>query len=335
MAMATDTALDFALLAKELRALVRALEPRAHERELGGGKLVPTSVSFSTAQLQATAAGQPGGAGIRLGLTGRSVLLMAGISDATALIEVAFDRQPTDQRSSSTSGATGWTQATSWVPMVPGVSVKAPGGTIFKELWVRAATGCSNASTRNVCLVADVSQDAQDVSQAARTGNINANGDQTTSLSIVGRPSGTTDTIEGADGTAAGFGVPAIAAAQEGGAGYLRLLGGPGDALPSAVLGAQRIVEATTPTATVTRPTAGAASAAALAANAARRGAVILNLSTTETVYINFGATAAATATGFPIAPGGFYVLTTRQAVNAIRGAAADVSLAIAEESFT
>jgi len=334
MPSATDNATDFGLLVKELRHLVRLLEPKSRERELGGAKLVPSSVSFSTAQLQAAAAGQPGGEGIRLGLTGRSLLNMAGASDATALVEVAFDRQPTDLRSSSTSGATGWTQATSWLPLVPGCKVDAPGREVFTGVWVRAMTGCSNSATRNVCLVADVSQNSQAVQQAARTGNVNANGDQTTSLTIVGRPSGNTDSVEGADGTAAGFGVPAIGAAQEGGASYLRLLGGIGDALPSSVLGALRIAEATTPTATVTRVNATSSSAEILAANANRRGAVVVNLSTTtgETVYVQFAA-AATTAGGFPIGPGGFLTISTRQQVRAIT-ASATIALAILEESF-
>lgn len=332
--MATDVMPEFGLMVRELRELVRLLKPTTMERELGGAKLTPNAVSFSTAQLQATAEGQPGGAGVRIGMTGRSVLNMAGASDATALVEVAFDRQPTDLRSASTSGATGWTQASSWLPLVPGAKVIAPGGRVFKELWVRAMSACSNSATRNVCLVADVSQSAQDVTQAARTGNVNANGDQTTALTIVGRPSGSTDTIEGADGTAAGFGVPGIGAAVEGGASYLRLLGGVGDALPSAVLGALRIAEATTPTATVTRVDATSASAQVLAANANRRGAVILNLSTTtgETVYVQFGA-AATTAGGFPIGPGGFLAISSRQEVRAIT-ASATIALAILEEAF-
>lgn len=98
--------------------------------------------------------------------------------------------------------------------------------------------------------------------------------------------------------------------------------------------GVKRVAPATTATAVTERPTAGAASGAAVAANARRRACVIKNLSTTETAYFDFGGTAAAVATGYPIGPGDSHSFTTVEAINAIRGAAADVSLAVVDESY-
>lgn len=94
----------------------------------------------------------------------------------------------------------------------------------------------------------------------------------------------------------------------------------------------QRVVGTTTPAAEVTRQDAAAATAELLPANANRKAAVITNLDTAETAYVMPGA-AAATATGFPIGPGQSLTLTTTQAINCIRGAAADVPLAVWEES--
>lgn len=313
------------LIADAVRRVVHELRPATQERDLGGANLVPRSWLTNTAWLTTNA--PAGGAGTRVGMTGRSVSNVAGFSDATALVEVAFDRPPADPTSSATP--TAQSVMTAWLPLPPGGRVQAPGGRVFKELWVRAAPTCSNSASRAVVLVADVSQDAQGFVQAARTGNVNASGGTDMNISITGRPSGASCAVEGADGSAAGFAVPGSAVYDPTGAQYARTVGNVGDA----TAGTTRIVEATTPTALSTRATAGAASASILAANTSRRSWLVKNLSTTETAYLDF-ATAATTATGYPLGPGEQLAGTTRQELRAIRGGAVDVSLAVVEERF-
>lgn len=97
--------------------------------------------------------------------------------------------------------------------------------------------------------------------------------------------------------------------------------------------GTLRVTDALTLTAVPTLPVAGNVSAQLVAANARRRAVILTNRHATDSAYLNFGATAAAVATGVELKAGESRSFTTVQAINAIRGAAADVTIEAVDES--
>jgi hypothetical protein len=97
--------------------------------------------------------------------------------------------------------------------------------------------------------------------------------------------------------------------------------------------GVARVAPALTQTATVAIVTAGAADGQIVAANARRAAVALTNRHATDSAYLDFGATAAAVATGAELKAGETRTFTTVQAIRAIRGAAADVSIEVVDES--
>lgn len=82
-------------------------------------------------------------------------------------------------------------------------------------------------------------------------------------------------------------------------------------------------------TATQSRVTVGAASAALLASDGTRRRAVLINLSPTETIWYRDDSAAATTANGIPLRPGNEREWLSTDGINAIRGGAVDADIAI------
>lgn len=250
-----------------------------------------------------------------------------------------------------------------WQPLSRCQVSYPPDGESFKTFRVRVRTGSNLDATSEVVLIVDGAPYGSEALDAQPpTPEIGSGGSAFTRIRALLRSSGAEVDLEtaagavatrgilgvaalGTDGTLRGIasGAAALADAAASAAGEIlvgaKLQGFNGatwdrlrTAIGAAGVGVLRVVGVTTATAVVTRPTAGAATGVAVAANASRKAVMIRNTHATETAYVDTAA--AAVATGVPIGPGASVTFTTVQAINCIRGAAADVALSVADESY-
>lgn len=257
-----------------------------------------------------------------------------------------------------------------WQPLSRCQISTPPNGEGFKSFRVRLVTGSNSDAANELVLVVDPAPYGSEALEAQPpTPEVGAGGGAAVRIRAIRRSDGAEADVEAGDGSTGTRGTLGVAGLDAGSGDLLtlgvsaarRLLvnliagqdgvaGGAGnvdaDVLRVALAtddpvrdagaaGATtlRTAPALTASAAPTIATAGAASSTILAANARRTGVMITNRDAEESVYLNFGATAAAAASGVLLEAGESITFTTTQAITAIRGGAADVSLEVIEES--
>lgn len=309
----------------------------------------------TTAPFALSALGARASLGIEVQGEGMSLGINPGSEAAGALLEVVFD-------------APGTTNVEGWQLLVPGSTVSRPDGRPFHAFWVRVADVGLEAVAETVRFDLDPEQYGQTIRHTGRFPAVSLGGAARslmralnlagTELSLRASDEGAlavagwtgaayvragasaagrwlVNLIAGQDGVTGGAGAVAAntprvtLASDDPAVAALALTKDVGDAAATTL----RTVGSTVPTAAASQATATTPSAIVVAANARRKSVTIKNRDTAENAVLNAGA-AAVVATHFRLPPGASITIESRQAIHAIRGAAADVTLDVWEESY-